>query len=106
MADHDPVKHPSHYTSHPSGVECITIAQHHNFNIGCVIKYVWRAGLKEGASEVKDLRKAIQYLEFEIARIESSSGQEPSQGVKVMPIPETPAQLAFPPHLWGEAMGR
>jgi hypothetical protein len=70
LTDNDPIKHPSHYTSHPSGVECIQIAQHHNFNIGNVLKYVWRAGLKEGASEVKDLRKAIQYLEFEIARIE------------------------------------
>lgn len=65
----DPIKHPSHYTSHPSGVECITIAQHHNFNIGNAIKYLWRQGLKEGEPSEKDLLKAKQYIEFELARI-------------------------------------
>src|SRR5262245_42630561 len=36
----DPVNHPSHYTSHPSGIECIDITRHHNFNIGNAIKYL------------------------------------------------------------------
>ena len=39
------VNHPKHYNSHPSGVECIDIVRHYDFNIGNVIKYVWRAGL-------------------------------------------------------------
>lgn len=30
----DPVNHPPHYTAHPSGVECITITKHMNFNVG------------------------------------------------------------------------
>lgn len=69
---HDAVEHPSHYTSHPSGVECIHITQHHNFCIGNVIKYCWRAGLKDGpATELQDLKKARQYLDFEIARLET-----------------------------------
>ena len=42
----DSVNHPAHYNSHPSGIECIEIARHHNFNIGNSIKYLWRAGLK------------------------------------------------------------
>lgn len=64
------VEHPSHYNSHPSGVECLTIVRWYNFNLGNVIKYIWRAGLKEGASELDDLRKASFYLDDEIKRRE------------------------------------
>lgn len=67
---HDAVNHPSHYTSDPSGIECIQITRHRNFNIGNAIKYLWRAGLKEDA-KVQDLRKAIWYIEDEIKRLEA-----------------------------------
>ena len=43
----DQVNHPKHYTSDPSGIECIDITRHRNFNIGNAIKYLWGAGLKE-----------------------------------------------------------
>jgi hypothetical protein len=36
----DPVNHPAHYISHPSGVECIEIARHFSFNCGSAIKYI------------------------------------------------------------------
>lgn len=71
----DAVHHPAHYAAslpatckqgHP--VECIDVVQHLNFCRGNVVKYVWRAGAK--GSELEDLRKARQYLDFEIARIE------------------------------------
>lgn len=58
---------PEHYRAHPSGVECIQITEHFNFNIGNVIKYVWRAALKGNADE--DLRKAKWYLDREIDRL-------------------------------------
>ena len=64
----DMVNHPPHYTQHPSGVECIEITEHFNFCIGNAIKYLWRAGLKEGADSVEDLEKAIWYIEREIAK--------------------------------------
>lgn len=67
----DVVNHPKHYLGHPSGVECITITRHFNFNLGNVIKYVWRAGLK--SAELEDLKKARWYLDDEIKRIESAS---------------------------------
>lgn len=67
---HDPIKHPDHYTSHPSGVECITIAQEHTFNIGNAIKYLWRAGIKDQDAHIQDLEKAIQYIKFEIKRLQ------------------------------------
>jgi hypothetical protein len=66
---HDPVNHPRHYTNHPSGVECIDVVRHMNFNRGNAIKYIWRAG--EKGPPVEDLRKAIWYLQDEIKRLES-----------------------------------
>jgi hypothetical protein len=66
-AQHDPVNHPAHYTSHPSGVECIEITRHMNFNLGNVFKYLWRAGGKGPALE--DLQKARFYLNDEIKRL-------------------------------------
>jgi hypothetical protein len=70
----DSVNHPSHYTSDKSGVECIEITRHRNFNIGAAIKYLWRAGLKEDSSldnlekEIQDLEKAIFHIKDEIKR--------------------------------------
>ena len=65
----DAVNHPKHYTSHPSGVECIKVTEHLNFCIGNAIKYLWRAGLKDGNSDIQDLKKAVWYIEREIARL-------------------------------------
>lgn len=70
-AGYDRVNHPAHYTSDPSGVECIAIVRHRNFNVGCAMKYLWRAGLKDEDAHVEDLRKAIWYIEDEIKRLES-----------------------------------
>lgn len=64
----DPVNHPAHYRSHPSGVECISITRHMNFNLGNVIKYLWRAD--EKGAPLEDLRKARWYLDDEILRRE------------------------------------
>lgn len=64
----DEVDHPAHYTQHPSGVECIEITRHFSFALGNAIKYIWRAGLKT-EDAVKDLRKAIFYLNDEIERL-------------------------------------
>jgi len=53
------VVRPPHYTSHPSGIECIEVTRHMTFNRGNAIKYLWRAGDKNDVSE--DLEKAIWY---------------------------------------------
>ena len=63
---------PQHYRQHPSGVECIQITEHMNFNLGNAVKYIWRAGLKTTDS-MEDLRKARWYLDREIARIRSTA---------------------------------
>jgi hypothetical protein len=64
----DPVNHPPHYTTHPSGIECIQVTEHMNFCLGNAVKYLWRAGLKEGEDELKDLKKASWYINREIER--------------------------------------
>lgn len=71
----DQINHPKHYTSDPSGIECIDVTRHRNFNIGNAIKYLWRAGLKEDKDrkiidkQVEDLNKAVWYLVDEIHRL-------------------------------------
>lgn len=70
----DLVAHPPHYTSHPSGVECIQITEHMSFNLGNVIKYLWRAD--EKGSDLQDLKKAAWYLGREIARRERAAARE------------------------------
>ena len=73
------VTHPRHYISHPSGIECIEITRHHNFNIGNAIKYLWRAGLKEEQGktnkekQIEDLNKAIWYIQDYINTLLASS---------------------------------
>lgn len=76
------VEHPSYYNAHPSGVECIDIVRYYNFNVGNVIKYLWRHGLKreEGMSDkakaLEDLRKARFYLDDEIKRLAREAVRE------------------------------
>lgn len=81
----DSVNHPKHYTSDPSGIECIEITRHRNFNIGNAIKYLWRAGLKESSQlnnfekQVQDLDKAIWYIQDEKKRLQAEKGKSMEQ---------------------------
>ena len=72
MAGNDAVNHPKHYTSHPSGIECIQITEHMGFNLGNALKYIWRCDLKKDA--VEDLEKARWYIEREIAKRRKGNG--------------------------------
>lgn len=77
----DEVNHPTHYNSHPSGVECITITEHMSFNVGNAVKYLWRAGLKikdtgsllesfnRERAKMEDMQKAVWYIQREIKRL-------------------------------------
>jgi hypothetical protein len=74
VSNHDPVNHPAHYTAHPSGVECIQITEHMNFNLGNAMKYIWRADSKE--LPIQDLEKAAWYLNREIGRRKRAEGKQ------------------------------
>lgn len=62
------MNHPKHYNARKDGLECIDIIRHYVFDIGCAIKYLWRAGQKAemGKSdiekEIEDLEKAVWYI--------------------------------------------
>jgi hypothetical protein len=63
----DPVNHPAHYTSHPSGVEVIVITEHLSFCVGNAVKYLLRAEYK--GKQLEDLAKARWYIDREIKRL-------------------------------------
>lgn len=63
------INHPSHYQSQ-SGIECIDVVEDLSFCRGNAIKYLWRAGQKDPAREIEDLKKAIWYIQREVARLE------------------------------------
>ena len=64
------INHPSYYNS--GGIEAIDFIDAHNlnFNLGNVIKYVTRAGRKDGEDTLTALRKAQWYLEHEIEHLQ------------------------------------
>lgn len=55
----DTVNHPHHYEGVPC--ECILLAEQYSFNIGSMIKYVWRHDRKGHAKT--DLEKAYWYCQ-------------------------------------------
>jgi hypothetical protein len=63
----DPVNHPTHYTT--GGIETIDFieAKRLGYNLGNVVKYITRSGLK--GNQLEDLRKAQWYLSREIATL-------------------------------------
>ena len=63
----DPVNHPAHYTT--GGIETIDFieAKKLGYNLGNVVKYITRSGLK--GNQLEDLRKAQWYLTREINSI-------------------------------------
>jgi len=67
----DMVNHPSHYTSHPSGIETIQITEHMGFCLGNAVKYIMRCDFKQDA--IQDLEKAVWYIQREIDRRKSAS---------------------------------
>lgn len=56
----DKINHPAHYDG--IHIEVIELTEMYSFTIGNVIKYLCRAGKKEGATEHEDLSKAAWYL--------------------------------------------
>ncbi|MGI5196956.1 DUF3310 domain-containing protein [Streptomyces sp. CA-288835] len=71
----DSVNHPSHYTWLPNGLEVIDLTEHLNFNRGNAVKYLARAGHKNPATELEDLKKARWYVDREIQRIEKGQSK-------------------------------
>ena len=58
----DMVNHPAHYEEQSIKLEPIDFCERLPFCLGNTVKYCFRAGHKEGASELQDLKKAQWYL--------------------------------------------
>lgn len=65
----DEVAHPEHYTY--GGIETWDFIEAKNlsYHLASVVKYVSRAGKKEGNTELKDLKKAREHLDRRIKQL-------------------------------------
>lgn len=72
VRDADPVEAPAHYTE--TDVEPIKAIEAWGlgFCLGNTVKYIARAGRKDPAKELEDLKKARWYLDRQIANLEGS----------------------------------
>ena len=71
----DNVKHPSHYAEGRKFEPKDVIRDWGlNFNLGSAVKYISRAGRKDDI--VQDLRKAQEFIQFEIDAIEAERSTE------------------------------
>jgi hypothetical protein len=66
--EHDPVKHPRHYTDVVPGIECKDVIGWFPGHVAAAMKYLWRHQQK--GRPIEDLRKAIEFIQFEIERLE------------------------------------
>lgn len=72
----DNIKHPSHYAEGRNHEPKDVIRDWGlNFNLGSAVKYISRAGRKDDI--VQDLKKAQQFIQFEIDAIEAERGNTP-----------------------------
>jgi hypothetical protein len=74
--DHpETVDHPAHYGGADNPFEAIKVIEAWGlgFCLGNTVKYLSRAGKKDGASRLEDLKKSRWYLDREIARLESGA---------------------------------
>ena len=61
---------PAHYQGFSNGAQVIDITENLNFNRGNAVKYLARAGAKDPAKEIEDIKKAIWYAQRELVRLE------------------------------------
>lgn len=77
----DSVNHPAYYSG--GGIEVIDAIEAwgfgEGFNRGNAIKYIARAGRKDPAKEVEDLKKARFYIDAEINRLEREDAKSEGQ---------------------------
>ena len=74
MTENDPVNHPSHYTD---GIETIDYieSKHFPYHLGNAVKYLSRAGKKNPAETITDLKKAVWYINRYISLLEKEGAQ-------------------------------
>jgi len=73
------VDHPDHYNQ--GSIEVIDAIEDWklNFHLGNAVKYIARAGKKDPAKKIEDLKKALWYVERQIKYEESKLGENHSE---------------------------
>lgn len=73
------VDHPDHYNQ--GNIEVIDAIEDWklNFHLGNAVKYIARAGKKDPAKKIEDLKKALWYVERQIKYEESKLGESHSE---------------------------
>lgn len=87
----------SHYQNENPAYEAIHVIQawELSFPLGCVLKYIARAGKKPGNTRLADLKKARDYINYEIA------WEESKQALRGQTAPAAaPAPTASCDHQW------
>lgn len=69
----DNINHPKHYEDAGYLVQPIDVCQELPFCLGNAVKYLCRAGNKEGCPELEDLKKAQWYLNRQLALLDNGS---------------------------------
>jgi hypothetical protein len=66
------IERPAHYGGDDNPHEPIKVIEHYalGFHVGNAVKYILRAGRKDGEDYLKDLIKARWYLDREISRLQ------------------------------------
>lgn len=70
----DNINHPAHYTRWP--IEVINLTERETFLIGNILKYVLRAGVKDGATYEEDMAKALWYARRHVNNIADSDSPQ------------------------------
>lgn len=66
----DLIKNPNHYCDSKYQPKDVIRDWDLNFNLGSAVKYIKRHGKKEGNTGLQDLKKAREFLNFEIEYLE------------------------------------
>ena len=73
LSENESINHPDHYGG-DNTYEAIKVIEAWDldkcFYLGNVVKYISRAGKKDKAKEIEDLKKALWYLDRKIKRLE------------------------------------
>jgi hypothetical protein len=77
VGSNNPVDHPAHYTSHPSGIEAIEVCGEMGFCLGNAFKYLFR--FENKSSPLEDLRKAIWYIKRKLFLLGVDSERDKSR---------------------------
>lgn len=73
----DAVNHPAHYGGADNPYEAIKVIRSWglSFCLGNAVKYIARAGRKDPAKHIEDLKKARWYISEEIAHLEAGNAK-------------------------------